>query len=82
VSIVYLDCGLVAGYISFLNWTTNDADLRVFPFRWSLQNNMITLPKSAKKERLIENVDINGFEISSDDMEVMANLDEGLVTDW
>lgn len=43
---------------------------------------MITLPKSVKKERLIENVGLNGFEISNDDLEVMANLDEGLVTDW
>lgn len=58
----------------------NDADY--VPTRWSLQNNMITLPKSVKKERLIENVDVNGFEISNDDLEVMANLNEGLVTDW
>ncbi|KKY30358.1 putative aldo-keto reductase family 1 member e1 [Diaporthe ampelina] len=50
--------------------------------RWSLQNNMITLPKSVKKERLIENVDVNGFEISDDDVAVMEQLDEGLVTDW
>lgn len=43
---------------------------------------MITLPKSVKKERLIENVDVNGFEISDDDVAVMEQLDEGLVTDW
>lgn len=43
---------------------------------------MITLPKSVKKERLIENVDVNSFEISEDDLAAMANLDEGLVTDW
>lgn len=52
------------------------------PHRWSLQNNMITLPKSVKKARLIENVDVNGFGISNDDLAVMADLDEGLVTDW
>ena len=50
--------------------------------RWSLQHNFITLPKSAKHSRLIENVDINGFEISKEDMEAMNELDEGLVTDW
>lgn len=50
--------------------------------RWSLQNNMITLPKSVKKERLIENVDVNGFEISDSDLTEMEKLDEGLVTDW
>lgn len=43
---------------------------------------MITLPKSVKKARLIENVDVNGFEISDDDLAVMEKLDEGLVTDW
>ena len=50
--------------------------------RWSLQHNFITLPKSAKHSRLIENVDINSFEISKEDMEAMNELDEGLVTDW
>lgn len=43
---------------------------------------MITLPKSVKKERLIENVDVNGFEISEEDLAAMDKLDEGLVTDW
>lgn len=50
--------------------------------RWSLQHNMVTLPKSAKKERLIQNVEVNGFEISKADMETMDDLDENLVTDW
>lgn len=43
---------------------------------------MITLPKSVKKERLVENVDVNDFEISEDDLTEMEKLDEGLVTDW
>lgn len=43
---------------------------------------MVTLPKSAKKERLVENVDVNGFEISKEDMAAMDGFDEGLVTDW
>lgn len=50
--------------------------------RWSLQHNMVTLPKSAKKERLIDNVKVNGFEISEKDMVTMDGLDENLVTDW
>ncbi|KAM0277241.1 hypothetical protein ACHAQH_005962 [Verticillium albo-atrum] len=49
---------------------------------WSLQHDMVTLPKSTRKERLIENADVNGFEISDGDMTVMDNLDENLVTDW
>ncbi|KAF3763991.1 Aldo/keto reductase [Cryphonectria parasitica EP155] len=50
--------------------------------RWSLQHDMITLPKSSKKARLIENVKVNEFEISEADMSLMDSLDEGLVTDW
>lgn len=50
--------------------------------RWSLQHNMVTLPKSAKRDRLIQNVQVNGFEISEADMAAMDDLDENLVTDW
>lgn len=43
---------------------------------------MVTLPKSAKKERLVENVKVNGFQISETDVAAMDDLDEHLVTDW
>lgn len=50
--------------------------------RWSLQHNLITLPKSAQRERLVENADVDWFEISTDDMQRLDGLDENLVTDW
>ncbi|KAK9364808.1 NADP-dependent oxidoreductase domain-containing protein [Lipomyces kononenkoae] len=50
--------------------------------RWSLQHNLITLPKSSSKEHLIENASIDGFEISQEDMDELDGLDEHLVTDW
>ncbi|KAF4839148.1 putative oxidoreductase [Colletotrichum tropicale] len=50
--------------------------------RWSLQHEMITLPKSVRQERLIENASVGNFEISKDDLAVMDGLDERLVTDW
>lgn len=50
--------------------------------RWSLQHGLVPLPKSMRKERLIENVDVGGFEISEEDMSKMDALDEKLVTDW
>lgn len=50
--------------------------------RWGLQRGMVTLPKSSKKERLVENVDVNGFEIAEADMSALDGLDENLVTDW
>ncbi|KAI1394242.1 aldo-keto reductase family 1 member E1 [Hypoxylon trugodes] len=50
--------------------------------RWSLQHGLVPLPKSAKRERLLENVQVGGFQISNEDMEEMDDLDEYLVTDW
>lgn len=43
---------------------------------------MITLPKSVRQERLIENANVSGFEISKEDLAAMDALDEHLVTDW
>lgn len=50
--------------------------------RWSLQHGLVPLPKSARKERLIDNVKVAHFEISEEDMKKMDGLDEDLVTDW
>lgn len=51
-------------------------------YRWSLQHGLVPLPKSARKERLIDNVKVGHFEISVEDMKKMDGLDEDLVTDW
>lgn len=48
--------------------------------RWSLQHGYVPLPKSVKKERIVENSEIGGFEIEEADMETMDGLDEYLVT--
>lgn len=48
--------------------------------RWSLQHGYVPLPKSVRKERIIENAQIEQFEISKDDMHRMDELDEYLVT--
>ncbi|KAF2085906.1 alcohol dehydrogenase [Saccharata proteae CBS 121410] len=50
--------------------------------RWSLQHGYVPLPKSVKKERIIENAEVGGFEIDEKDMKTMDGLDEYLVTDW
>ncbi|CAO2658454.1 Nn.00g061770.m01.CDS01 [Neocucurbitaria sp. VM-36] len=50
--------------------------------RWSLQHGYVPLPKSVKKERIVENSEIGGFEIEQADMQAMDGLDEYLVTDW
>lgn len=43
---------------------------------------MITLPKSVRQERLIENANVAEYEISQEDLAVLDALDEHLVTDW
>jgi diketogulonate reductase-like aldo/keto reductase len=48
--------------------------------RWSLQHGYVPLPKSVKKERIVENSQIGGFEIEESDMKTMDGLDEYLVT--
>ncbi len=39
--------------------------------RWSLQHNVVTIPKSVKQERIRENFDVFDFSISDDDMTLM-----------
>ncbi|OQN98986.1 hypothetical protein B0A48_14846 [Cryoendolithus antarcticus] len=50
--------------------------------RWSLQHGYVPLPKSVNKARIVENAQIEGFEIEEADMRKMDDLDEYLVTDW
>ncbi|PWN49798.1 hypothetical protein IE53DRAFT_345279 [Violaceomyces palustris] len=46
--------------------------------RWGLQVGNIILPKSLTKHRIESNCQIFDFELDSDDMEILNNLDEGL----
>ncbi|KAL9975466.1 hypothetical protein ACROYT_G012627 [Oculina patagonica] len=42
--------------------------------RWSVQKNYITIPKSSKQERILENADIFDFAISEEDMKSLNNM--------
>jgi diketogulonate reductase-like aldo/keto reductase len=42
--------------------------------KWCLQNNVLPLPKSTHYERIKENIDINNFNISSEDMYFINNM--------
>lgn len=50
--------------------------------RWSLQHGYVPLPKSVTRDRIVSNGQIEGFEISQQDMMTLDKLDEYLVTDW
>lgn len=45
--------------------------------RWNLQKGVATIPKTARKGRIIENADIFDFELSSDEVAAIDDLDEG-----
>ncbi|MDA3047884.1 aldo/keto reductase [Campylobacter sp. JMF_08 NE1] len=44
--------------------------------RWQIQRNIITIPKTATKSRMIENISIFDFNLSDDDMAQIANLEK------
>lgn len=43
--------------------------------RWLTQRGIVVIPKSVRKERIIENFNIFDFELSQEDMNVIATLD-------
>ncbi|HWM32700.1 MAG TPA: aldo/keto reductase [Pseudolysinimonas sp.] len=45
--------------------------------RWHLQNGIIVFPKSNSRERMAENFDVFGFELSADEIAAIDALDRG-----
>jgi diketogulonate reductase-like aldo/keto reductase len=45
--------------------------------RWQTQRGIIAIPKSAKKERMLENINIFDFKLSNEDLESIKTLDTG-----
>ncbi len=50
--------------------------------RWALQNNVIVIPKSVRKERIAENADVFDFAISEEDMEALNAFGGNYRTSW
>lgn len=42
--------------------------------RWDLQNEVVTIPKSVHKERIIDNANVFDFELSIEDMQAIDGL--------
>ena len=45
--------------------------------RWLIQRDVLVIPKSVRRERMAENLDVFDFELSADDMDRIAALDRG-----
>jgi diketogulonate reductase-like aldo/keto reductase len=45
--------------------------------RWHLQIGCVVIPKSINPERIRENIDVFGFELTDDDLAAIAGLDQG-----
>ena len=50
--------------------------------RWALQHEIVTIPKSTKEHRIVENADVFDFQLSDKEMERIDDLDEDFVTSW
>lgn len=48
--------------------------------RWLNQRNVVVIPKSVRKERMAENIDIFNFTLSTDEMAAIARIDTGKST--
>jgi len=46
--------------------------------RWDLQNGVITIPKSIKEQRIVENADVFQFELTADEMKKIDALNQDL----
>ncbi|CAL8367964.1 unnamed protein product [Boreogadus saida] len=50
--------------------------------RWSIQNGVVTIPKSTKKERIEENCQVIGFQLDEEDMAALGKLHDGRHVSW
>ena len=50
--------------------------------RWAIEHDLVVIPKSARKKRIIENADIFNFSLDKSDMKILDDLDEGFRCSW
>ena len=48
--------------------------------RWSLQHDLVVIPKSSHEERILENSQVFDFHINQKDMEILDSLNEDMRT--
>ncbi|MHA2309597.1 MAG: aldo/keto reductase [Candidatus Heimdallarchaeaceae archaeon] len=50
--------------------------------RWHLQHNVVVIPKSSKKQRIVENSNVYDFSIAEEDMDYLDSLNENFRCTW
>jgi diketogulonate reductase-like aldo/keto reductase len=50
--------------------------------RWSLQHNLVTIPKSVREERIKENSRVFDYNLTNEDMRMLDSLDENFRNSW
>ena len=50
--------------------------------RWAIEHDLVVIPKSARKERIVENAEIFDFTLDESDMKILDGLDEGFRCSW
>lgn len=50
--------------------------------RWALQHDIVTIPKSNQRDRILENADVFDFELADEEMTRLDGLDEDFITSW
>jgi diketogulonate reductase-like aldo/keto reductase len=50
--------------------------------RWSLQRNLVVIPKSVREERIKENSQVFDYNLTTEDMRILDSLDENFRNSW
>jgi len=50
--------------------------------RWVLQKEVVVIPKSSHRERILENAEVFDFEISPEDMKLLDSFNQNMRTSW
>ena len=50
--------------------------------RWSLQHNLVTIPKSVREERIKENSQVFDYNLTNEDMRILDSLNENFRNSW
>ncbi|TMI56740.1 aldo/keto reductase [Candidatus Bathyarchaeota archaeon] len=50
--------------------------------RWSLQHNLVTIPKSVREQRIKENGQVFDYNLTTEDMRILDLLDENFRNSW